>query len=160
MPEVAPDPKQRTKRDAPSRFQPDRRTRPTPMLSRFLFVGRRKGGRRDGERERIYVDRPVPWVMSSFVLVALLSVADAYFTLYELSLGATEANPVMRAALSLGNGGFVIVKTVITVVGAAFLGLHKNWAMGRACLWIAIAVYLALTAYHGWGMLHYLPASR
>src|SRR5262245_64905907 len=78
----------------PARSVPDRRSRPTPMISRFLLVGRRRGGRRDGERENIYVDQPGAWIIAAFLLVALLSVADAYFTLHELSLGATEANPV------------------------------------------------------------------
>ena len=37
---------------------PDRRRRPTPMFSRFLLLGRRASGRRDGERRFSYVDRP------------------------------------------------------------------------------------------------------
>ena len=136
----------------PARSGADRRLRPTPMFSRYLLFGRRRGGRRDGERERIYVDRPGPWVTTAFLAVCLLSVADAYLTLYELSRGATEANPIMRAALDLGNGGFVLVKTLMTVVGAAFLALHKTWPLGRVCLGIAVGGYLALTAWHMYGL--------
>jgi hypothetical protein len=145
---------------APARGDSDRRRQPTPMFSRFLLVGRRRAGRRDGERDRIYVDHPGAWVIAAFLAVTLLSVADAYFTLHELALGVgvTEENPVMRAALSLGNGGFVFVKTIVTVVGVGFLGLHKNWPLGRACLWVAVAGYAALTAYHLWGVLFLLPS--
>jgi len=128
------------------------------MLSRFLLFGRRRGGRREGEQDRLYVDRPGRWVLAAILAVTLLSVADAYFTLHEMSRGATEANPVMRAALSLGNGAFVVLKTLVTVVGALFLGLHKNWALGRTCLWVAVGGYAALTAYHLHGVLHVLPA--
>ena len=143
----------------PARSGVDRRQQPTPMFSRYLLFGRRRGGRRDGERERIYVDRPGAWVTFAFLTVCLLSVADAYMTLYELSRGATEANPIMRAALDLGNGGFVLVKTLMTVLGAAFLGLHKTWRLGRVCLVIAVVGYLALTAWHMYGLFWVLRPS-
>jgi hypothetical protein len=136
----------------PPRTGADRRGRPTPMLSRYLLFGRRRGGRREDERERIYVDRPGRWVTAAFLAVCVLSVADAYLTLYELSRGATEANQVMRVALDLGNGGFVVLKTVVTILGAAFLGLHKTWPLGRVCLWIAIGVYVLLIGWHLYGV--------
>jgi len=143
----------------PARSGVDRRERPTPMFSRYLLFGRRRGGRRDGERERIYVDRVGPRVTVAFFAVTLLSLADAYLTLYELSRGATEANPIMRAALDLGNGGFVLVKTLMTVLGAAFLALHKTWPLGRACLAIAVVGYLALMGWHLYGVLFVLRPS-
>ena len=129
----------------------DRRIQPTPMLSRFLLFGRRRGGRRAGETENIYVDRPGGWVIVAFGALTILSVADAWFTLYALSKGAVEANPIMLAALSLGTAGFVVVKTVVTLLGGAFLCLHKNWALGRVCLWLALAGYGAITAWHVYG---------
>ena len=127
---------------------PDRRTRPTPLLSRFLFVGRRRGGRREGERRYVYVDRPGGWIVAAFVAVLSLSLFDAWFTLDLLRRGATEANPVMRAALDLGDRPFVFIKTVMTVVALGFLCLHKNWPLGRLCLGIALLGYTALTAFH------------
>jgi hypothetical protein len=130
---------------------PDRRIAPTPMLSRFLLFGRRRGGRRAGETDHIYVDRPGGWVVAAFAALTILSVADAWFTLYALSQGAEEANPIMLAALSLGTAGFVVVKTVVTLLGGAFLCLHKNWALGRVCLWFALAGYGAITAWHVYG---------
>ena len=128
------------------------------MLTRFLLVGRRRGGRRDGESDRIYVDRPGLWIVLAFLALTGLSIADAAFTLRELSLGATEANPIMRAALELGNGPFVVIKTVVTLVGAAFLALHKNWPLGRRCLVVAVAGYAALTVYHVYGYFYMLPS--
>jgi hypothetical protein len=122
------------------------------MLTRFLFTGRRRGGRREGESERTYVDRPGAAVMVAFFALTLLSIADAAFTLHELARGATEANPIMRAALELGNGPFVIIKTFVTVLGAAFLALHKNWPLGRRCLAFAVTGYAALAAYHLYGV--------
>ena len=126
----------------------DRRRRPTSMFSRWLFRGRRRGGRRDGERDRIYVDRPGGWVIAAFVVVVGLSILDAGFTLYLLKRGATEANPIMRAALNLGDSAFVLIKTAVTVLAAGFLMLHKNWPLGRVCLACALVGYSALTLYH------------
>lgn len=143
-----------------ARSRPDRRRRPTPMLSRFLFRGRRRAGRREGETDQVYVDHPGAKTIWAIGIVAVLSLCDAAFTLYELSLGGTEANPVMRAALTLGNTPFVLIKTFVTVAGALFLGLHKNWSLGRGCLWVALLGYLALTAWHLYGVLYYLPSLR
>jgi hypothetical protein len=127
------------------------------MLSRYLLTGRRRGGRRASETEHIYVDRPGPWVVAGFLSLVLLSAADAWFTLNALAKGAEEANPVMRAALSLGNTGFVIVKTLVTVVCGAFLALHKTWRLGRLCLWFALGAYGVLTVWHLMGLGWLLP---
>ena len=127
---------------------PDRRRRPTPMLSRYLFWGRRHGGRRTGEQTQIYVDRPGLGMIAACMLVVGLSVADAYVTLRILAEGGEEVNPLMRAALALGHRPFVIVKVGLTVAGAAVLCLHKTWPLGRVCLGIALGGYAILTAYH------------
>ena len=118
------------------------------MISRHLFTGRREGGRRDGEIDRIYVDRTGGWVIAGFFVLVGLSLLDAGFTLWLLDRGATEANPVMRAALHVGNPAFVAIKAVITVLAVGFLCLHKNWPLGRVCLVIALLGYSALTLYH------------
>jgi hypothetical protein len=135
----------------PDEFQmrgEDRRVRPTPMVSRFFLFGRRRGGRREHERKFVYVDKPGGWIVAGFGAVLVLSLLDAYFTLDLVKRGATEANPVMRAALHLGDRAFVFLKTAVTVVAVGFLCLHKNWPLGRFCLFLALAGYTALTAYH------------
>jgi len=131
----------------------DRRRRPTPPLSRHLLRGHRRGGRRAGER-RVYVDWPGPWVLLAFLVVFGLSSLDAYFTLRMVAgEEGREGNPVMRLALTLGEGSFVIVKAALTLAGLAVLAVHKNWPLGRACLWVALVGYAAVTALHLWGML-------
>lgn len=121
------------------------------MLSRYLFLGRRGGGRRDDETERVYVDRPGPWIIAGFLALVLLSGLDAAFTLSHLERGATEANPLMRRALDVGDSFFVVIKTLVTVIAVGFLCLHKNWPLGRICLAVALLGYTALTAYHLYG---------
>ena len=127
----------------------DRRQRPTPMFSRYLLRGKRRGGRRDDERDQVYVDRPGPWIWMAFVAVVGLSALDAIYTLDLLGAGkAVEANPVMRAALHLGTTEFVVIKTTMTLLAVGFLCLHKNWPLGRFCLAAAILGYSTLVVYH------------
>lgn len=127
----------------------ERRQRPTPMLSRWLFRGRRRGGRREGESDYTYVDRLGPWVFLAFVAIVGLSCLDAWYTLDLLEGGkAEEANPVMRAALHLGDAHFVIIKTAITILAVGFLCLHKNWPLGRVCIALALCGYSLLIVYH------------
>ena len=136
------------RRESDERGSPDRRRRTTPMLSRYLFWGHRRGGRRAGEQTRVYVDRPGPGTIVACALVVALSIADAYVTLRILAEGGEEVNPLMRAVLALGHRPFVIVKVGLTVAGAAVLCLHKTWPLGRVCLGIALGGYAILTAYH------------
>lgn len=98
----------------------------------------------------MYVDRPGGWVLVAFAAVVGLSLLDAWYTLDLLKRGATEANPLMRAALAVNDEVFVLIKTVVTLVGAGFLCLHKNWPLGRICLVIALLGYSALLFYHFW----------
>lgn len=140
----------------------DRRQRPTPMVSRWLFRGRRRGGRRGLEADYQYVDRLGGWVVAAFVAVVGLSCLDAWYTLDLLAEGkAEEANPVMRAALHLGDAHFVAIKTVVTILAVGFLCLHKNWPLGRVCLALAICGYSVLIVYHLFVQHHagYIPAT-
>jgi len=126
----------------------DRRARPTPLFSKHLFRGRRRGSRRGGEDHFTYVDRPGAWIMTAFACVVGLSLLDAWYTLDLLKRGAEEANPVMRAALRIGDEAFILIKTFVTIIGAGFLCLHKNWPLGRLCLVAALLGYSTLLFYH------------
>jgi hypothetical protein len=118
------------------------------MISRYLFRGRRRRGRRQGDERYTYVDRPGGWILAAFACVVGLSLLDAWYTLDLLTKGATEANPVMKLALDVSDRAFVVVKTLITIGGAGFLCLHKNWPLGRICLVLALLGYSVLLGYH------------
>jgi len=126
----------------------DRRVRPTPLFSRYLFRGHRRGARRGSEDDFTYVDRPGAWILAGFACVVGLSLLDAWYTLDLLKRGAEEANPVMRAALRIGDEAFILIKTFVTIIGAGFLCLHKNWPLGRLCLVAALLGYSTLLFYH------------
>ena len=135
------------------RASQDRRLTPTRLVSRFLLRGARRAGRRAEEQAHVYVDRPGRWAAGAFFALLALCVVDAYLTLRMLSDGGDEANPVMRATLALGSSGFVILKLAATFLCASFLCLHRNWALARAGLWIALAAYVLVLLYHTYGQI-------
>ena len=135
------------------RASEDRRLTPTPLVSRFLLRGARRAGRRAEEQAHVYVDRPGRWAAGAFVALLALSVVDADLTLRALSDGGDEANPIMRATLALGSSAFVILKLAAMSLCAAFLCLHRKWALARAGLWIALAAYVLVLLYHLYGQL-------
>ena len=72
------------------------------MVSRYWLHGRRRGGRRDGERQGIYVDRYTRLESVLIGWIAGAAVADLALTLLHLSQGGEEANPLMAWFLHVG----------------------------------------------------------
>lgn len=106
----------------------DRRSRPTPLFSRYTFFGRRKTVRRlDDSCLHCYVDR---YDLSSVLLVLvslILCVADAFMTMYLIDNGATELNPIMEKLLGHKPFLFLLVKYSLTALGMVWLLIHKNF---------------------------------
>lgn len=128
---------------------PDRRERPTPRLSRYSFLGgRRSAVRRSDEREGSFVDRYSLrlWLMVSWV--ALMNVADSYFTLVHLQAGGIELNPVAAWLLETGRARFVAYKSLMIGIALVVLCIHKNFFLARVGLWTAAGAYTLLFAYH------------
>lgn len=127
----------------------DRRERATGVLSRHWLIGRRKVGRRDGERDNIYVDRYGSWDWVLVGGVLGLSLLDMVFTLIHLQAGGTEANPVMAWALAWGgHDAFKVVKVATTVLGLVVLLVHVRFRRVRALLAVAFVVYAGVFAFH------------
>ena len=128
----------------------DRRRSPTPMWSRYWLRGRRRGSPgRLQDRVGVYVDcYPVAdWLLVISVLT--LQLTDCAFTLYWLSRGAIEANPLMAGVLrEAGPGGFVAAKFAIALSTSAFLLLHIRFRWVRAALWIAAILYGLVAVWH------------
>jgi hypothetical protein len=129
---------------------PDRRTRPTPILSRYTFFGgRRAGDRRGVARDGQYVDRYPTGLAVALVAIGLLCAVDAVFTLLYMQKGGDEANPVMKALIdAAGPRNFLVLKCVITNLGLVVLCLHKNFRFVRPVIGALLFVYSALFGYH------------
>ena len=128
---------------------PDRRTRPTPRFSRFTFTGgRRRGIRRDEEREGSYVDAYEPRLLAALLWIALMNTGDSFFTLVHLQNGGVEVNPVAGMLLETGRTGFVVLKSTVIAAALCVLCIHKNFHLARVGLWAAAGGYTLLTIYH------------
>lgn len=127
----------------------DRRRRPTPMLSRYWLVGRRRGGRRDGEDRGIYVDRYTREETVLVLWIGCSAVLDLVLTLVHLAAGGEEANPLMAWFLEVGGvAAFGSAKLLMTGGAALFLLWHVRFRGTRAALWGLGALYAGVMGYH------------
>lgn len=127
----------------------DRRLQPTPRLSRRSFLGgRRRRARRQGEGENAFVDLYSVRLLLILLWIALMNVADSFFTLVHLQHGGTEVNPVAGMMLQTGLTSFVVLKSGLIGLALLVLCVHKNFHLARLGLWIAAIAYTLLFAYH------------
>ena len=126
----------------------DRRRRPTPMVCRHTFVGRRVGFRREGEAVNTYVDRPGAAFLWIFIAILSLCLLDAVLTLAHVRNGGGELNPIMRVAIGYGTAAFVTLKCGLTAFALLFLGLHRFFRHVQTILLAIFAMYVTLSCYH------------
>lgn len=147
-PTPMPEPKQDNRRlDSPYRG-PDRRARPTSAWRGLFGPNRRKGGRRAGEIRNTFVDRFTGWDMSLLVLILVLNILDAFFTLQWIQKGGAEANPFMAYMLELGDGFFLAQKCFVVGIWLIVLTVHKNFRLAQIGLYCLAAVYSLLLVGH------------
>ncbi len=127
----------------------DRRVRPTPMISRYTFLGgRRKQGRRTDEKEDVYVDVYSPKLVMLLLVFFSLTVIDSVSTLIYLGKGGQELNPIAQWMIDQGSTFFVVMKGVLSGVCLLFVMLHKNFKPARTALGVGFSFYFLLGLYH------------
>lgn len=127
----------------------DRRRRPTPRLSSWSFGrGRRETIRRDAEADGAFVDRYGTRLFAMTMWIALMNVADSFFTLVHLQSGGSEINPIADMLLLAGRSEFVMLKSALIGVALVVLCVHKNFPLAKFGLWIAAGAYTVLCGYH------------
>ncbi len=136
--------------DLKRRRIPDRRTRPTPALSRYSLKGRRREVRRDEDRKRhIYVDQYSLRFFLLLMAILLLGIADAFLTLYHVHANnAEELNPIMNYFLGISPKIFFNVKYVLTALCLTVLCLHKNLPIVKYLLGLVLLIYLLIVLNH------------
>lgn len=130
------------------RRTPDRRQAPTGALAVLRGHRRRHRGRRRGERENTYADRIAAGDLLLVLAIFTLNLADAGLTLDHIGRGASEANPVMDAALAVSPGAFLLEKIAVVGTCLVLLVLHRHFRLARLGLWALFAVYAGLFGYH------------
>jgi len=135
--------------DFDGRENSDRRTRPTPRLSAWSFLGgRRTEPRRVHEVEGSFVDIYRSGLLFAILWVALMNSADSFFTIIHLQDGGLEANPLAGWMLLTGLVSFVLIKSTVISLALLVLCLHKNFHLARLGLWTAAVAYTCLLGYH------------
>jgi len=140
-------------KDNSSRELKDRRNRPTPLFSKYTFIGgQRKSVRRGEDKKRhLFVDLYSTRLLIAIIALLVLSCLDAYLTLVLIGKGKViEANPVMAYFLDLGILPFTTIKFVITAFSLTILCLFKNVRATRISLPFALKIYLAIIAYEAY----------
>lgn len=109
--------------------------------------------RREGDRDiHFYVDRYSLRSVAIVLATIFLSIADGFFTLNLVAMGAEEVNPVMAFFLQFGVLPFSLVKYFLTAGCLLVFLIHKNFKMfGRipvkALLLKAFLLYIILILY-------------
>lgn len=131
------------------RVGPDRRGKPTPMLSRYtLFRGRRSGFRRREDRLRGgYVDLYGHRLFGVLLALVVMNVFDALFTHIILGRGGTELNPVAAWALGVFGKHFIVWKLSVIGTCAITLCLLSRFRAAKAALCVAVALYGGVVCY-------------
>ncbi len=122
----------------------------TRLRLKYLLKGSRRGVRRVNDPQEVYVDLFGIRDFVAVLIVLLLSILDAVFTLYHLSRGAEELNLLMAYTLNVGVGYFFVIKYTITALGVLILCVHKNFRFIKEVFIGIITLYSLLIIYHIW----------
>lgn len=118
-----------------------------------FFRRRRQHVRRDEESfHNTYVDIHEPRIFIIFSLTVLLSAIDAMLTLFIISNGGEEINPVMQYLLEIDITTFFWAKFFMTSFGMLFLVSHKHFLIyqtlrGYHLLYAIFGTYFVLINY-------------
>jgi hypothetical protein len=127
----------------------DRRRRPTRPIGRYIFFGRRQTIRRQTDRKtHLYVDRYGHRLLMALLLILLLSILDAYLTIFHVNRGAQEINPLMNCLIGFGYIYFFVVKYLASALAVFILCIHKYWVPVRVGILCILVLYLLVFAHH------------
>ena len=134
------------------RNRADRRQAQWRSFAYSLVMHRRTGDRRaDFNDAPAYVDVYGPKIFLGAMLMMLLCVLDAFFTLQLIQHGSKELNPFLAMLLEKDEGWFFVSKYLITAFCVFWLVIHKKFTFfgikGRNLLSMAVMLYGILISY-------------
>ncbi len=126
----------------------DRRSQPTPLLSRYTLWGRRKTLRRKEDQERGgYVDRYDSKLLFFIVLIVGLNALDSLFTMIILDCGGREINPIVRSAIEVYGDQFWVWKFIVVSLNLILLCLHSRFRYVNRIISCISILYLGIIFY-------------
>jgi hypothetical protein len=127
----------------------DRRKEPTPALSRYTFLGRRKCFRRKADQQiGGYVDHYSSTLFLFLVSIIGLNVLDAFLTMLILEVGGCELNPFVRSVMDLYGEKFWFWKYAIVSLSILLLCLHSRFRRVKTIIVGISYVYIIVVLYH------------
>jgi CheY-like chemotaxis protein len=128
---------------------PDRRSEPTPFLSRFALTGRRKHvPSRVARTTDTFVDRFLPWVRWYAVGYLFLSAIDTGLTWWFVRHHIVhELNPLLRPLVLERPWLFLAWKNLLTVLVFIVAARFQRFRIGRYLVAAPVAVFALLDIY-------------
>ena len=128
-----------------NRNGPDRRKRKVPPLKYIIFGGRRKRIRRKEDMDKLIIlDVHSNGIFALAIIILAFSALDGLLTLYLISSGAQEMNPLMSYLISFNPMLYLAVKCLITTFAIVFLIVMRNYK--SKLLGVRISKLLTTTA--------------
>ena len=125
----------------------DRRKQQTPLLSRYLLIGRRKITRRKIDRQAVHSRN----LRRSGRLLALMiicpGILDTFFVFKLLGQGALVVSPFINFCLRVGWGYCLLVKFLLISIALFAILLHQNFFRMERVLGSIYVVYTLLGVY-------------
>ena len=126
----------------------DRRTCPTPILSRYTLIGKRNAfRRREDQAKGGYVDRYDPALFFFLVIIIAFNMLDALMTQTILDLGGRELNPVVQGAIFNFGDQFWVWKHGVVSASLVILCLHSKFPRVKTILGAIALVYCGVVLY-------------
>jgi hypothetical protein len=140
----------------------DRRSTPTKPFSRYSLRGRRMRARRAEESKNFFVDRYGLHYFIMIVMILMLCILDAYFTLKIIRYGGNEVNPLMAVAIDHTPGITMIIKYLMTAGGIIIILVYKNFMFfGKIrtayFIYVVFLIYVILVSYEAYFVFTKIP---
>jgi hypothetical protein len=132
---------------AERRSQSDRRARPTRVFDALRGWRSRSHSRRAGDQPG-YFDVFARGDIALLLAIFALNLLDAGLTLLHMSLGGSEANPIMAWLLGVGEWAFLGTKCFFVAAWLLLLTIHKSFALARLSLWMLLTIFGGVLVIH------------
>lgn len=130
------------------RKKKDRRNAHLKAAIYGLFLGRRKSPRRTSDKINGYiiVDYIEPKLVVFVIIPFIFSILDALFTLWLLTKGGIELNPIMEVLIDINPVLFFISKFLLTSLGILMMLLFRYFKI-FGCIHVRHLLYGILGLY-------------
>lgn len=118
------------------------------IFSKHWLMGRRAEVRRKEDTHRLHwIDRHSAGTLAAVLLIIMLSVIDAFFTVHLVQRGAVELNPVMAYCLDSSPFTFFWVKYLLTGSAILIILFTKNVYLFRTRFQVKYLFIIFLATY-------------